>query len=71
MWVYGTVNNIIFIYKNVGFLENGYTKVSKVIPQINNLPHTGVGRKKLEPYVAVSTILCFLEYQPTGFVLAK
>ena len=41
-----TVNNIFIIHKHVYFLENGHTKVSKGMIQINNMIHIGASMNK-------------------------
>ena len=71
MQVDDTVNNRFVISKSVSFLSNGYTKALKIIPQMNNLLHTCTGIKNPEPYVNVSTVIYFLEYQYTGVLLTK
>ena len=60
MRVYGTDNKIFFISKHVTFLGNGYTKGTKGIPQINNLPHKSTGRNKLKTIVGCLHSTMFL-----------
>ena len=53
----GTVNITFFIPKYVSFMKNWYTNLYKGFLQINNLLGTGAGRKNLDPYMVVSTVL--------------
>ena len=47
MIIDGTINIRYTIYTHVYFLSNGYTRVSKGIPKVNHILHTGTYRKKI------------------------
>ena len=46
-------------------------KVPQSLPNVHDLFSCCFAATNSEPYVAVSTVACFLEYQSTGVLLTK
>ena len=66
----GCTRHLRFIIsKSVVDFKNRNTKISQVIAMVNNLLETCLTGKEPNPYVAVSVVACFLQYQLMGVLL--
>ena len=71
MWDGGAINHRLIVTKDVTLLTNWYTKVAKGSTKVNDLVNARRAAMNSDPYVAVSTVACFLEYQSMGVWLNR
>ena len=67
----GTSDYRSIVTKKVGCCNDGCTKIPQNMPNDHSLSIAGFAPTNSEPYVAVSTVPCLLEYQTTGVLLTK